>query len=274
MITFSKIGKFGRLGNQLFQFASTFGIARKMGYEVKFPSENMFSPSIEDFKDGIRREVTFDIPKCFNVPEDLLCPIDEIRKHVEWGIQEPHFHFSDIMFDIPDNMDLIGYYQTDKYFSHCEEELRKVLTFRNDLNVDKFFLDQNTVSIHVRVGDYAGLQEFHPVCEPDYYESALNHFLDKDYLFVIFSDDINYAHEIFGDQGNIKYADPDTDFNHLQLMSLCKHNIIANSSFSWWGAWLNKNPEKRVIAPQKWFGPAYDGVHNTKDLYCEGWIKE
>jgi hypothetical protein len=269
MITYKEIGHFGRLGNQLFQFASTYGIAKKLGYDVKFPIENMTEPSIEDFKDGIRREITFDVPKCFNIPDDLLCSKKELD-YIKINVQEPYFHFCENVFSIPDNKNIIGYYQTEKYFKHVENDLKNILSFKNKLS--PYFIGLNTVSIHIRVGDYAGLQQFHPICSSEYYISALENFTDQEYTFLIFSDDIEYTKNMFGDQDNLIYIEGNDPYTDLQMMSLCNHNIIANSSFSWWAAWLNKNPNKKVVAPKNWFGPAYEGVHNTKDLYPESWI--
>jgi len=275
MITYSKVGHFGRLGNQLFQFASTYGIAKKQGHRVAFPLENAEQPSVENFKDGITRAVTFDIPKAFVLEEGLILPKKDIQTvHI---VQEPCFHFSEELFTIPDDCDINGYYQSEKYFKHVEEELRKVLTFKEEVykKASEIYsqVEYSTVSVHIRRGDYLGLEQFHPVCLPEYYQEALSNFADDSYQFLIFSDDIPYCQDLFGDQENILYINTNDAFVDLCLMSLCDHNIIANSSFSWWGAWLNSNKEKRVIAPKKWFGPAYANVHNTKDLYCDKWIQ-
>jgi len=272
MITYSEIGHFGRLGNQMFQFASTIGIARKLGYEVAFPIENIKNPSIEDFKDGIRREVYFDIPKIFEVPDQMLKNKSDI--FYDKQVQEPYFHFCEDLLKIPDSTNLRGYYQTEKYFNHCKKEIENIFTFKSSIKTKALEvfpkLNTETVSIHVRVGDYIGLQQFHPICEPEYYSNAMNNFMDKDYYFLIFSDNISYCKELFGQSENIIYIcdnEPEVD---MCLMSLCQHNVIANSSFSWWAAWLNKNINKKVIAPKKWFGTSYS-YQNTNDLYCQNW---
>jgi hypothetical protein len=275
MLTYSKIGHFGRLGNQMFQFAGTYGIARKQGYDIAFPKENIYNPVTEHFKDGISRECTFDIPKVFTLNDTVIRSKSEIVT-VD-TIQEPFFHFTKDFFNIPDNIDLRGYYQTDKYFKHVENEIRDMFTFKPEIieSANDLFpnTDTETVAIHVRIGDYIGLEAFHPICSPEYYVSATNEFLDKDYTFIIFSDNIEYCKEhLFGYQTNIHYIDNTDPYIDLCLMTMCDHNIIANSSFSWWGAWLNKNPNKKVIAPKQWFGPAYQYSHNTADLYCDTWI--
>jgi len=273
MISYKQIGKHGRLGNQLFQFASTYGIAKKLGYDVKFPIENIIEPSIEDFKDGIRREITFDVPKYFEIPQDLLCSIKEINTRFE--VQEPQFHFFEEMFSIPNEANLNGYFQTEKYFKHCEKELRNILMFNVSIldiatNCVIPKTDLELVSIHMRVGDYIGLQEFHPILTSEYYSKALETFIDKDYHFIVFSDNIEYAKSMLGDQDNLTYSINNSTEVDMCAMSLCHHNIIANSSFSWWAAWLNNKEFKKVVAPRNWFGPAYS--HSTKDLYPESWI--
>lgn len=273
MITYFDIGHFGRLGNQMFQFASTVGIARKVGFDVAFPIENMETASVENFMDGVTREIYFDIPKIFEVPKEMLKPKNEI--HFDKVAQEPSFQFCENLFHIPDSTNLKGYFQTEKYFEHCKDEILKIFTFNPKIKVKalekipKVICD--TVAIHVRVGDYAGLQQFHPICDPEYYQSAMSYFVDKSYYFLIFSDNIEYCKEMFGESENILYIcnnEPEID---MCLMSICEHNVIANSSFSWWAAWLNKNPNKKVIAPKKWFGSAYQ-YQNVKDLYCKNWI--
>ena len=275
MITYSSIGHFGRLGNQMFQFASTYGIAKKLGYDVAFPLENITTPSVEDFKDGVTREVYFDIPKAFDIPKQLIRPSSEIFYDKE--VQEPHFHFTPSLFTIPDNTNVKGYYQTEKYFEHCKEDIKRIFTFQPRIKreaLEKFpKVYSDTVSLHIRVGDYIGLQDFHPICDPDYYIRATQHFKDDNYYFLIFSDNIEYCKNIFGESENILYIEGNYPYGDMCLMSICEHNIIANSSFSWWAAWLNSNPYKKVIAPKKWFGPAYH-FQNTNDLYCENWIIE
>jgi hypothetical protein len=276
MITYNKIGHFGRLGNQMFQFAATVGIARKASQGFAFPKENTEVPSIEDFKDGVRREVYFDLPKYFPNVERTLAPLEQIQTyHVA---QEPYFHFCPDLFTVPDQTNLMGYFQSEKYFEHCSDLILGYFQFDKDIkkqaenNFPQFPTKVEYVSIHLRRGDYAGLQQFHPVMDADYYFDAMTQFMDGDYCFLIFSDDIQYAKELFGEQENIVYIEGNDPAVDMCMMTMCDHNVIANSSFSWWGAWLNDNTNKKVIAPKRWFGPAYKGVHDTKDLYPESWI--
>ena len=276
MITYNKIGHFGRLGNQMFQFAATVGIARKANQGFAFPKENTQIPSVEDFKDGVRREVYFDLPKYFPNVERTLAPLEQIQTyHIA---QEPYFHFCPDLFTVPDQTNLMGYFQTEKYFEHCSDLILGYFQFDKDIkkqaenNFPSFPVKLEYVSIHLRRGDYAGLQQFHPVMDADYYFDAMTQFMDRDYCFLIFSDDIQYAKELFGEQENIVYIEGNDPAVDMCMMTMCDHNVIANSSFSWWGAWLNDNTNKKVIAPKRWFGPAYKGVHDTKDLYPQSWI--
>lgn len=260
----------------MFQFAATVGIATKLGYEYGFPKENTIIPSVEDFKDGVTREVYFDLPKYFPKIQTTLKGIEQIQTvHVA---KEPHFHFCPDFFNVPDETNLTGYFQTEKYFNHCQELIRSYFEFNQDTikisqnSFPYFPMELEFVSIHLRRGDYTGLQEFHPVMDADYYFNSMTEFTEGNYCFLIFSDDIEYCKELFGEQENIVYVEGNSPEVDMCMMSMCHHNVIANSSFSWWGAWLNNNPNKKVIAPKKWFGPAYDGIHNTKDLYPESWI--
>ena len=256
MISFLKIGNWGRLGNQLFQFASTYGIAKYNNFDVYFPKENIEVGSTEDFKDGVTRHVTFDIPKIFDFSDSILKPKKEIEQSMKYEKQEFSFNFNSKEFLIEDNTNLQGYFQTEKYFRHVESDIRELLTFKKEIKqqcATKLFpvteyTDVEFVGIHLRAGDYVGLQDFHPVLDAQYYMRALNYFTDHDYYFLIFSDDLKYARDIFGNQENIIYMEDNDQAHDLCLLSMCDHNIIANSSFSWWAAWLNQNPMKKKIS--------------------------
>jgi hypothetical protein len=276
MISYKKIGHFGRSGNQMFQFAATVGIARKANQGFAFPQENTEIPSVEEFKDEVRREVYFDLPKYFPNVKKTLAPLKDIETlHVA---QEPYFHFCPEMFTVPDQTNLMGYFQTEKYFEHCSDLILGMFQFDNEIkkqaenNFPSFPNDVEFVSIHLRRGDYVGLQQFHPIMDADYYFDAMTQFMEGNYCFLIFSDDITYCKELFGEQENIVYIEGNSAEVDMCMMTMCDHNVIANSSFSWWGAWLNDNVNKKVVAPKRWFGPAYKGVHDTKDLYPQSWI--
>jgi Glycosyl transferase family 11 len=176
---------------------------------------------------------------------------------------------------------LDGYWQSEKYFIDCSKLIRKDFTFKNELDSYNLKLKSkidktNSVSIHIRRGDYVNnlnTNATHGLCSIDYYIKAVNYIterIESPYFFV-FSDDIEWAKKnimlnfpcqfISHNIGSKSYLD-------MQLMSLCKHNVIANSSFSWWGAWLNSNDNKIVIAPRKWFAVNTD----ICDLIPSNWI--
>jgi len=184
-------------------------------------------------------------------------------------IQEPHFHFAnDMLKPYEANVHLSGYWQTEKYFSRISLRIRKdfrfakPLSLRND-ELAKQIANSESVSIHVRRGDYISnniTNQYHGVCDLGYFQTAIRFIVDKirNPTFFVFSDDmdwvtshlkIEHKHYLVGhNQGTESY-------NDMRLMSLCKYNIIANSSFSWWGAWLNANEEKIVVAPKYWLNP-------------------
>lgn len=274
MITYQGLGYAGRLGNQMFQYAALLGIANKLNFEPKVPIENSFA-SIDahmDLVTGQYIKSRLDLIDCFEVNTNNF--INKSNIQTQNIYQEQSFHFDINVFNINDNTDLHGYYQSDKYFNHCSDLIRAEFTFKKhilDKCIDLLSPYSNTVSIHVRRGDYVGLQNHHPLVTAEYYQSALmNYFGDNEYTFLIFSDDINWCKEVFPE--GVIFMEGNTQFEDMCLMSLCKHNIIANSSFSWWAAWLNNNKDKKVIAPKNWFGPAYYH-YNTNDLYPSNYIK-
>jgi hypothetical protein len=126
---------------------------------------------------------------------------------------------------------------------------------------------ENSCSLHVRRGDYLKYPNIHPTCDVSYYEKSIS-LVDSENI-LIFSDDINWCkNNLLIKNKNIFFIEGNQDYIDLWLMSLCKNNIMANSTFSWWGAWLNKNKNKLVIGPKKWFGESLH--HNTDDLYFNG----
>jgi hypothetical protein len=177
-----------------------------------------------------------------------------------------------------------GYWQNPKYFSNYEDEIRKDFQFirpldRKNLNILKQIENTDSVSVHIRRGDYIldiKNDGFHAVCPPSYCKVAVNYIKERieNPKFFVFSDDPKWV------KNNLKidnttYIDwnrGDMDYKDMQLMSHCKHNIIANSSFSWWGAWLNQNPNKMVIAPKRWFN-AKQAKSEVKDMIPKKWIK-
>jgi len=166
-----------------------------------------------------------------------------------------------------------SYLQSEKYFCHNRDLILDLFEAREkdiEYLMKKYgevIEKENTVSCHIRRGDYIKLKTSHiPLWESDYYKNALDEFDDP--FLIIFSDDIEWCKEYFSNE-KILFVEEE-DYLELYLMSMCKNNIIANSSFSWWGAWLNKNSNKKIIAPSQWFGPEH--VVTDNDLVPEKWI--
>ena len=196
------------------------------------------------------------------------------------SIEERYFYYDPDVLELKDNVHLTGYWQSEKYFTDYESEIRKdfqfpVITDLKNKEMASEIKKVNSISIHVRRGDYVGCNVHGDICGPDYYRKAVSLISEKveNPEFFCFSDDMAWVKENITINYPVHYIDwncGDQSFRDMHLMSLCRHNIIANSSFSWWGAWLNKNYNKVIIAPNKWFTNL---SMDTKDLIPEGWIK-
>lgn len=165
-----------------------------------------------------------------------------------------------------------GYWQSEKYFKSVADNVRQMFRFRKELMNERTLQLAETlrkgefVSVHVRRGDYLPLADYHGLCSETYYHSTMRLVSEKvaNAVFVFFSDDMDWVkNNLNENKENVIYVDWNEgkeSWQDMYLMSQCKHHIVANSSFSWWGAWLNNNPDKIVIAPQKWFNycPNYD----------------
>jgi len=250
----------GGIGNILFQIAVAYSYSKKFNKELILYKEGVVivHKSIDTYEDNILKNIEFSNP------------INSQIQHNENG-----FHYQEVP-DYPDrNVLLSGYYQSEKYFKDCEEDIRKeFMSYDVDISeeMQDILSNENTCSIHVRRGDYLKSPNHHPTQSMNYYMKAIKK-MPKDSVFLIFSDDIEWCKSNFPDlPEKFKFIEGNKDYEDLYLMSHCKNNIICNSSFSWWGAWLNRNLEKTVIAPSLWFGAAL-ASHDTKDIYCEGWIK-
>jgi len=245
MISYSKLGEYGRLGNQMFQIAATIAHSRKMNEDYVIP----------DWKYDKYFEGQFNMGKPVNTTP----------------FNEPRFHYSELNHK---NIDLVGYYQSDKYFNEYESIIRELFTPKKDI-LEKFkksYSFEDSVSFHIRRTDYLGKMDYHPVQSLEYYDEGLKYIRSKKNIkkIYIFSDDIDWCKENIKYE-NIIFIEGQLDVEDMFLMSLCENNITANSSFSWWSSWLNTNEDKIVIAPEKWFGNIAN--INTKDLYRNEMIR-
>ena len=265
-IGFNALGRMGRLCNQMFQYAALKGIARKTGVDCCIPH---YTQAVDDGIGNMLRTELFD-------SFDLDVKVGLLNNGHAPVVNERHFHFDEELFKMcPDHVDLRGYFQTEKYFKHIEKEIRSDFTFKDEiLNPCKEMIEsvENPIALHVRRGDYIKNAENHFNLPIEYYDAALSKF-DDDRNVIVFSDDPLWCHDegIFVDDRFIISENEDNRVD-LCLMSLCDDFIIANSSYSWWGAWLSTNKDKTVIAPSQWFGKTgYTKDHDTKDLIPNDW---
>lgn len=269
----------GGLGNQMFQYAMARSIALKnnklLVLDLSFYSNQKDVTTKRHFELNI-----FNL-KCFIIKNRI---IKNILKLFHSEIIERAFSFNKNISKLGNsNYIFYGYWQTEKYFKKYRRIILKDFSFpkkiseKNKKLINKIKNNQ-TVSLHVRRGDYVNdkkTNEFHGTCSKKYYEDAIKLINKKikNPLFIIFSDDLKWCKNNLSVPKNTIFVDHNKgnqSFEDMRLMSLCKHNIIANSSFSWWGAWLNQNKNKIVIAPKWWFG---EKSIDTSDVIPEKWIK-
>ena len=281
MIGYNRLGSNGRLGNQMFQYAGLRGIAANRGFDWKIPPP------------GDSYEANYGLFDCFKMGSVNEKNIGFVPQNFP-TVKSQGFDFDEEFYNqCLDNVNLEDYFQTEKYFKNIEQIIREDFEFIDEyLNPCKEFIssfDSEVIFLHVRRTDYVNLSKYHPVCSQKYYQDSLKEF-DDELPVLVFSDDIEWCkkQDIFSDD-RFLFSENQETFNHLHkdadgeyrksllpytdlcLMSLCSHAIIANSSMSWWGAWLIKNKNKKIIAPTPWFGP--EGSHNnTKDLIPESWV--
>ena len=280
MIGYNKLGSNGRLGNQMFQYAGLRGIAAKRGYDWTIPPEDY------NHTDNYGLFETFEMTSV--TPKNIGFINGQY-------VEESNHSFSEDFFtECPDNVSLNGYFQTEKYFEHIAEDIRKDFTFKSDfLNACKEYivsLESPPIFLHIRRTDAIGREQYHPILPISYFEDALKHFSDETLCFV-FTDDIEWCKSqeffkqdrfLFNESNNrYQYRTVDgtgemqnTLLPHVDLclMSLCSGAIIANSSFSWWGAWLQGDTGKVVAPdPKNWFGSAMTHL-DTSDIVPERWV--
>jgi len=280
----------GGLGNQLFEYAFAKGLEAKTGiktifdmsffkkrYAVERPYQlalfNANVESVNDFWTSFRLELIWRLRKRLNNKTFL-------------GIsfyKEACFELDEQLFNLTPSTYIEGFFQSEKYFKHIEGQIRADLQFKDkleglSLEISKKIAATNSVSLHIRRGDYVQKkrnQSLYAACSLDYYKRGLEQIVQKidNPTLFIFSDDIEWVKENLKLPYESVYVTHNTgakSYEDLRLMSLCKHNIIANSSFSWWGAWLNNNQEKIVIAPLKWFN---DDSINQSDVIPCSWVR-
>ena len=279
MIGYNRLGCNGRLGNQMFQYAALRGIADKRGYEWKIPPEDYQHTA------NYGRFETFEMS---NVKEENIGFVNG------QSVQEnDHCFISEFFTECPDDISLDGFFQTEKYFNHISDQIRQDYTFKKGyLEPCKQYidsLDKPPIFLHVRQADNIGREQFHPILPISYFEECLQEFPEDTPCFV-FTDDLAWCKsQDYFKQDRFLFNENVQRYSYVSmdglgkmqntllpqvdlcLMSLCSGAIIANSSFSWWGAWL-QNDRGKVIAPdpKKWFGTSMTHL-DTSDIIPERW---
>ncbi len=283
----------GGMGNQMFQYATAKAIALRGKQTLKldisfFGTVKVDTPreyelhklSVQDdfaTSDEINAIKGFKPTKLRKLRDKLL-PL-----HAKRHIIEHNMNFIPALLQLGGDLYLEGNWQTEKYFVDFEPEIKKVFTVKNAPNAESSKLlelvnkNQNPVSIHVRRGDYisnANAKSFHGICSPEYYNNCIGLIKSKvpNPVFFIFSDEPDWAKENIKTDAEtyVSYNSITDQADDLRLMYSCKHHIIANSSFSWWGAWLSNNPQKIVCCPEQWFA---NKEINGSNIVPSKWIK-
>ena len=271
----------GRLGNQMFQYAAARGLAERLGVGVALDTRNVLHRG-----EGVLTRV-FTLP----LVSPGALPPDRHDAPLRYGVwrlwgrrpvlrRERGLGFNAAFEAWGDGSYLHGYWQSERYFADVADCIRRDFTFpaladTSNAEMAAQIASGLSISLHVRRGDYVALSA-HALCDQAYYEAALARVLDglegTPTVFV-FSDDPGWARENLPlpcARVVVDFNGPEQDFEDMRLMSLCRHNIIGNSSFSWWGAWLNAHPGKRVAGPARWFG---DPKLRNPDILPDGWLR-
>jgi hypothetical protein len=249
----------GGLGNQMFQIAATYALAKRNNDTCGFDFERCYTP-LQGYK-STKYEKT------------LFKKINNIKGFNPYIIyNEPKFNY----LEIPYHKDLLlnGYFQSELYFKDYQDEIINLFSFDEKIieELKKYISSINidnlpTTIIHIRRGDYLLNTNYHPLCSKEYFQKAIDILGDCCYIFI--SDDIKWVKENFSNK-NFFYYDSKDEIYDLTLMTIVDNIIISNSSFSWWGAWLNKTPTKKIIAPIIWFGA--NGPKESNDIIPKNWM--
>jgi hypothetical protein len=266
MISFYQFnGRFGQLGNQLFEIASTIGIAIKNNQEYSFIDWEYNNYFINPIPTESKPSISFCREFEENSPDSGLMY---------------DFGYRSVKLDPANNWNLKGFFQSERYFEHCKDVIRHHFTLKpkhTDYINKKYghLFKEKTCSLHVRRGDFLQLHKYHNNLQLDYYAKALDVLYGVNLPHIlIFSDDISWCKANFN-YPRMTFIENEINIIDMFIMSMCNDHIIANSSFSWWGAWLDVKEDKRVVSPGnnfKWFGNLYASL-DTRDLIPDNWIK-
>lgn len=277
----------GGLGNQMFQYASGLGIALDRGYKFGVDTawfeenKNITTPRVYELDCFKLNYPIIARSKMVIGSRDNGSGLFNLAKKKLRIYHETSFEYDPLTKQISDNTYIDGYWQSFKYFDNVNQVVRDNFRFGRKLPGSHLAILEKmnagtSVSLHVRRADYvsnAETSKVHGAMGQDYYSKAIKHIKQsvRDAHFYVFSDDINWCKQNLQIDAPHTYVEGSKNgCDDMNLMSQCNHNIIANSSFSWWAAWLNENEEKIVVAPKAWF---LDSSKNTKDLIPSDWIR-
>ena len=265
-VVFDKLGNNGNFGNQLFQIAAVIGLGTKYNCNVSFPDKWKYNKYfISDIPETPYKNVDVNIKET----DSAYIPIEIKNDSRTYSID--------------------GYFQSDKYFNFCADKIRKLFTFNSEyIKKVKSIIPSvdhpNSIGLHIRRGDTITKQykDVYQHCSPIYYKNAVEYIKNKnkneDLPIIICSDDIEYCKKEIGPlfYNNVVYSkftnDPDGQLLDFITLMLCKHEVMAVSSYSWWSSWLKQGDKNIIISPKPWYKNGHDIYHNTDDIYCDNWI--
>lgn len=279
----------GGLGNQLFEYAAGRAVSLRTGAPLRLDISAYAKDSAREFRldrFGIQATIASDVEIRAFLGPGLRSPrtrawllLQRLLPYSRRTIVLERGHpFNRGLLEVSDRVYLVGYWQSERYFAQAAEVLRRELVVTASMDPANEEMARRieacqSVSLHIRRGDYVTNPLYGGICTPDYYRQAaarIASVVDSPRLFV-FSDDMGWVRSnllLDLPMTFVTQNDASHDYEDLRLMSMCKHHIMANSSFSWWGAWLRDSPEEIVIAPRKWFN---DPSRDTRDLLPDRW---
>lgn len=281
----------GGLGNQLFQYAASRHLAQLNDTEL-FVDTTFLESTVENTTPREYCLSNFNVASKiadekllqnfrgseFSIPERIKIKLISLGKYNKYKFDD--YGFDEQFLKLKGNYYLRGFFQTEKYFKSIESIIREELTVKDEfIPKDKQLIDdiknRNSVAIHIRRGDYIrnlSSMEAHGLCTKDYYTKSIENMkreLGNDLHFYLITDDAKWVQTEMRWDINSTLIENKSTIEDFYLMSLCKHNIIANSTFSWWAAWLNKNENKRVILPKHWLNNL---LSDTIEIAPKNWI--
>lgn len=301
-----RVSLFGGLGNQMFQYAAGKALAKRHGVQLGFDLSGFRVDRLRSFSlDRLRVPETMLERDEASASTETAGYFFRARRHERINrvmaliglprlrsspnsYREPHFHFDHAFESLGPHTELFGYFQSERYFSSIADEIRRHFEPREPLGTearvtaDKIAESALPVSVHVRRGDYlqSTTASVHGVLDEGYYRKALAEIegrVGRSPDLFVFSDDHDAAARVlhFVPPTRITYVqgDPNKPWEDMALIARCRHHLIANSSFSWWGAWLNYSRDKIVVAPRSWFTQKGLLTRDTRDLYPSGWVQ-